>query len=90
MRIVKHWNRSAKKVLQFPSLEVFKAQLAETLYNLINVTGEPELFPDSKMFREFHFHHALASNLADTSIISAIFLTSSFAFLLLKEIGKRP
>lgn len=76
MRLVRHWNRLARKVSQFPSLEVFMAQLVETLCNLINLTGEPE--------------PALASNLADMSVILAIFLTSSFAFFLLKELGKRP
>lgn len=51
MRIVKHWNRSDRKVLQLPYLEVVNAQLVETLCTLINLTGKAELFYDSKMFR---------------------------------------
>lgn len=89
MRIVKHWSRLARKVLQFPSLEVFRAQLVETLCNLIDLAGKPELFYDSKMFGEFHFHPALVSNLADVYNFS-YFLYFLFCFLFIKEIGKRP
>lgn len=84
MRIAKRWNTSARKVLQFTSLEVIKAQLVETLCNLTDLTGEPELFYDSKMFREFHFQPALASNLADIYNFS-YFPYFLFCFLLIRH-----
>ncbi|KFP22504.1 hypothetical protein Z169_00707, partial [Egretta garzetta] len=35
MRVVKHWNRLPREVVEAPSLETFKARLAEALSNLI-------------------------------------------------------
>ncbi|KFZ46544.1 hypothetical protein N321_00441, partial [Antrostomus carolinensis] len=35
VRVVRHWNRLPKEVVDAPSLEVFKARLDEALSNLI-------------------------------------------------------
>ncbi|KFQ85855.1 hypothetical protein N337_07117, partial [Phoenicopterus ruber ruber] len=35
MRVVKHWNRLPREVVDAPSLEVFKARLDMALSNLI-------------------------------------------------------
>ena len=35
MRVVKHWNRLPREVVDAPSLETFKARLDRTLSNLI-------------------------------------------------------
>ncbi|KFZ50943.1 hypothetical protein N321_07842, partial [Antrostomus carolinensis] len=35
VRVVRHWNRLPKEVVDAPSLEVFKARLDETLSNLV-------------------------------------------------------
>ncbi|KFZ52920.1 hypothetical protein N321_13280, partial [Antrostomus carolinensis] len=35
VRVVRHWNRLAKEVVDAPSLEVFKARLDEALRNLV-------------------------------------------------------
>ncbi|KFP08940.1 hypothetical protein Z169_13995, partial [Egretta garzetta] len=35
MRVVKHWNRLPKEVVEAPSLEAFKARLDRALSNLI-------------------------------------------------------
>ncbi|KFP19023.1 hypothetical protein Z169_09015, partial [Egretta garzetta] len=35
MRVVKHWNRLPREVVEAPSLEAFKARLDEALSNLI-------------------------------------------------------
>ncbi|KFP16734.1 hypothetical protein Z169_02338, partial [Egretta garzetta] len=35
MRVVKHWNRLPRKVVEAPSLEAFKARLDRALSNLI-------------------------------------------------------
>ena len=35
MRVVRHWNRSPREVVEAPSLETFKARLDEALSNLI-------------------------------------------------------
>lgn len=89
MWTIKHWNRSARKVLQFPYLEVVNAQLVETLCNLIDLTGEAELFYDSKIFREFHFHAALAPKSADVYSCS-YFPYFLFCFLFIKRNWQRP
>ncbi|KFV03028.1 hypothetical protein N340_07430, partial [Tauraco erythrolophus] len=34
-RVVRHWNRLPKEVVDAPSLEVFKARLDEALGNLV-------------------------------------------------------
>ncbi|KFW02234.1 hypothetical protein N326_06946, partial [Eurypyga helias] len=34
-RVVKHWNRFSRDVVDAPSLEVFKARLDEALSNLV-------------------------------------------------------
>ena len=35
MRVVEHWNRLPREVVEAPSLETFKARLDEALSNLI-------------------------------------------------------
>ncbi|KFZ57896.1 hypothetical protein N321_01605, partial [Antrostomus carolinensis] len=35
VRVVRHWNRLPKEVVDAPSLEVFKARLDEALSNLV-------------------------------------------------------
>ncbi|KFZ52640.1 hypothetical protein N321_02935, partial [Antrostomus carolinensis] len=35
VRVVRHWNRLHKEVVDAPSLEVFKARLDEALSNLV-------------------------------------------------------
>jgi len=35
MRVVKHWNRMPREVVEAPSLETFKARLDGTLSNLV-------------------------------------------------------
>ncbi|KFP09546.1 hypothetical protein Z169_08339, partial [Egretta garzetta] len=35
MRVVKHWNRLPREVVDAPSLEIFKARLDRALSNLI-------------------------------------------------------
>ncbi|KFP10197.1 hypothetical protein Z169_11990, partial [Egretta garzetta] len=35
MRVVKHWNRLPREVVEAPSLEIFKARLDGALSNLI-------------------------------------------------------
>ncbi|KFP12731.1 hypothetical protein Z169_08811, partial [Egretta garzetta] len=35
MRVVKHWNRLPREVMEAPSLETFKARLDRALSNLI-------------------------------------------------------
>ncbi|KFV18736.1 hypothetical protein N340_02939, partial [Tauraco erythrolophus] len=35
LRVVKHWNRLLREVVDVPSLEVFEARLDEALSNLI-------------------------------------------------------
>ncbi|KFP18218.1 hypothetical protein Z169_01407, partial [Egretta garzetta] len=35
MRVVKHWNRFPREVVEAPSLETFKARLSGALSNLI-------------------------------------------------------
>ncbi len=35
MRVVEHWHRLPRKVVEAPSLEIFKARLDEALSNLI-------------------------------------------------------
>ncbi|KFR06294.1 hypothetical protein N306_04465, partial [Opisthocomus hoazin] len=35
MRVVKHWNRFPREVVDVPSLEVFKARLDGALSNLV-------------------------------------------------------
>ncbi|KFR07098.1 hypothetical protein Y956_09587, partial [Nipponia nippon] len=35
MRVVRHWNRLPREVLDAPSLEVFKARLDGALINLV-------------------------------------------------------
>ncbi|KFZ50947.1 hypothetical protein N321_07846, partial [Antrostomus carolinensis] len=35
MRMVRHWNKFPKEVVDVPSLEVFKARLDEALSNLV-------------------------------------------------------
>ncbi|KFZ60837.1 hypothetical protein N321_10586, partial [Antrostomus carolinensis] len=35
VRVVRHWNRLPREAVDAPSLEVFKARLAEALSNLV-------------------------------------------------------
>ena len=35
MRVMKHWNRSPREVVEAPSLETFKAMLDGALSNLV-------------------------------------------------------
>ncbi|KFP11493.1 hypothetical protein Z169_07645, partial [Egretta garzetta] len=35
MRVVKHWNRLPREIVEAPSLEIFKARLDGALSNLI-------------------------------------------------------
>ncbi|KFV94113.1 hypothetical protein N327_08820, partial [Fulmarus glacialis] len=35
MRVVRHWNRLPREVVDAPSLEMFKARLDEALSNLV-------------------------------------------------------
>ncbi|KFV89119.1 hypothetical protein N327_10743, partial [Fulmarus glacialis] len=35
MRVVRHWNRLPREVVDAPSLEVFKARLVRALSNLV-------------------------------------------------------
>ncbi|KFV08669.1 hypothetical protein N340_05036, partial [Tauraco erythrolophus] len=35
LRVVRHWNRLPREVVDVPSLEVFKARLDEALSNLV-------------------------------------------------------
>ncbi|KFV04921.1 hypothetical protein N340_03098, partial [Tauraco erythrolophus] len=35
LRVVRHWNRLSREVMDAPSLEVFKTRLDEALSNLI-------------------------------------------------------
>ncbi|KFW70807.1 hypothetical protein AS28_03619, partial [Pygoscelis adeliae] len=35
VRVVRHWNRLPREVVDVPSLEVFKARLDEALSNLV-------------------------------------------------------
>jgi len=37
MRVVKHWNRLPREVLEAPSLETFKVRLDRALNNLIQL-----------------------------------------------------
>ncbi len=37
MRVVEHWNRLPREVVDAPSLETFKARLDEALSNLISL-----------------------------------------------------
>jgi len=37
MRVVKHWNRLPKEVVEAPSLETFKARLGRALSSLVQL-----------------------------------------------------
>jgi len=35
LRVMEHWNRLPKEVVESPSLEIFKTRLDKVLYNLL-------------------------------------------------------
>jgi len=38
LRVMEHWNRLPREVVESPSLEIFKTRLDKVLYNLLQVT----------------------------------------------------